>query len=238
MPTISSEYQAAEWSVLCSALEKPERFYELRREFSRSDFRDDASRAIWGTAMAILDAPDGLDRLREETPLIHKLEDTPGRADSVCRAACDVLLASRAGLREDSEWESWKGRLREIIRRHKLAVLEDKLKRAETSDELQFLAAQLTALQGGGKALSRNPRPWTLPIMRRSAWRSLRNRNLTNMPKRFPPFSRGGRLSNEHSLSQLGQGALQGTVEGDEPQKDAPAVYGAISSNQEGGGTA
>ncbi len=58
MPAISSEYQAAEWSVLCSALEKPERFYELRREFSRSDFRDDASRAIWGTAMAILDAPD------------------------------------------------------------------------------------------------------------------------------------------------------------------------------------
>jgi len=32
MPTISSDYQNAEWGVLCSALEKPERLYELRRD--------------------------------------------------------------------------------------------------------------------------------------------------------------------------------------------------------------
>ncbi len=152
MPTIHESYQNAEWSVLCSALEQPKRFYELRREFSRSDFRDESARAIWDASMGFLDAPDGLDNLRAETPLLNKLEDDLGRSSPVYHAARDVLHADRTGMKEDHEWKNWKARLREIIRRHQQAVLEDKLKRAETTNEILSLAAQLTALQGGGKS--------------------------------------------------------------------------------------
>ena len=152
MPTIRADYQNAEWSILLSALEKPERFFELRQEFPRSAFRDETSRAIFRACMILLEAPDGLALLKKEIPLLSALEDALGRASPVYQVACDVLLGSRAGLREDHEWESWKGRLRELICRHEQAVLEDKLKRAETTNEIQALAAQLTALQGRGKS--------------------------------------------------------------------------------------
>ncbi len=149
MPTIHESYQNAEWSVLCSALEQPKRFYELRREFSRSDFRDESARAIWDASMGFLDAPDGLDNLRAETPLLNKLEDDLGRSSPVYHAARDVLHADRTGMKEDHEWKNWKARLREIIRRHQQAVLEDRLGKAKSVEECKLLIAQWDELQSG-----------------------------------------------------------------------------------------
>ena len=149
MPTILSDYQNAEHCVLCSALEKPTRFRELRREFSRSDFRDEASRAIWDASMGLLDGPDGLEKLKVEAPLTFALEDALGRSSPVFLAALDALETPRARLREDSDWKEWKDRLREILRRHRQAVLKDQLGKSTDPTECTAIIGKLKEIESG-----------------------------------------------------------------------------------------
>lgn len=131
-------------NLLLSALEDPKkRLPQLRHSFSQSDFRDESAREIYGSCVTLLEGQDGIN----DQEITGDLQDRLGLRHPVFFKWLEVSSWSRAGLREDGEFQTLLRRMGEVKQRHDVAALMDKFQKVETPRQAKHLVKQMVALE-------------------------------------------------------------------------------------------